>query len=159
MIKTEDMIGCEYGRLKVIKKAGSKNSDALWECRCSCGSTCYHTTKELKAGAVRSCGCLQKEKAAELLEKAREKRGLKNGSCLTAYNSKISAENTSGVKGVSYYRKSNKWRAQIRYAGKTYHLGLYEDIKDAAAERQKAEQFIKDNFDNPRKIIEYLKNI
>ncbi len=39
-------------------------------------------------------------------------------------------DNTSGYKGVYWDRK--KWRARIKVNGKPIHLGLFDDIKDAA---------------------------
>jgi len=39
--------------------------------------------------------------------------------------------NKSGFKGVHWSKESNKWRAQIRLAGKCKHLGLFIDILDA----------------------------
>lgn len=38
----------------------------------------------------------------------------------------------SGVKGVSWSKKSLKWQAQIRSLGVTEHLGFFDNIDDAA---------------------------
>lgn len=40
--------------------------------------------------------------------------------------------NTSGHKGVSWYKKSNKWRVQITFHGKKIHVGVFVNIEDAA---------------------------
>ena len=45
--------------------------------------------------------------------------------------------NTSGFKGVSWHKKSNKWRAVIKFGGKQRHLG-YLDTPEAAHEAYKA---------------------
>lgn len=42
-------------------------------------------------------------------------------------NLKKPKNNKSGIKGVSWYPKSNKWRAVITSNGKFYHLGLFAD--------------------------------
>lgn len=47
--------------------------------------------------------------------------------------------NKSGVTGVSWYRSAGKWRAQIRVEGKKKHLGLFDEIKDAAKAVEAAE--------------------
>lgn len=155
-----DLEGFETGKLKVIEKAGKREDGrTLWKCQCSCGNICYHTTGELNSGNVSSCGCIQKTKAAELVLSAGKKRTFKGGSCLNSFDSYLSAANTSGVKGVSFYKKSSKWRAQIRYAGENHYLGLYDKIGDAEAARQEAEQFIKENFDSPDDIKQYFKNL
>jgi hypothetical protein len=42
-------------------------------------------------------------------------------------NSKIPTTNTSGYKGVTWYRRGRKWHAHIQINGKTIHLGYYND--------------------------------
>jgi len=51
-------------------------------------------------------------------------------------NRKISIDNTSGTKGVYFYKPNNKWCAQIRINGKKTCLGYFETIESAAAARQ-----------------------
>ena len=41
-------------------------------------------------------------------------------------NKGIGSKNTSGVKGVSWTKTNNKWRAKLKLNGKTFHLGYYE---------------------------------
>ncbi len=40
--------------------------------------------------------------------------------------------NTSGYKGVTWFPKCNKWRAQIKFHGKVVHLGLFTVKRRAA---------------------------
>lgn len=47
------------------------------------------------------------------------------------YNKKISINNTSGIKGVSFHKPSKRWQASIRINGKRLHLGYFDDIKIA----------------------------
>jgi hypothetical protein len=47
-------------------------------------------------------------------------------------NLKTSANNTSGIKGVSWHKPSSKWTAHIMLGGKQKYLGLFGDITDAA---------------------------
>lgn len=55
-----------------------------------------------------------------------------------AINSKLSKNNTSGVKGVVRFR--NKWHAQIMVNGKHIHLGYYDKKEDAIEARRKGEE-------------------
>lgn len=48
--------------------------------------------------------------------------------------------NTSGVKGVSWFSRTNKWIARIKVNGKEYHLGYHKDLIEAVAHRLAAEQ-------------------
>lgn len=56
-----------------------------------------------------------------------------------ALNNKIYATNKSGYPGVSWFKKTNKWRARIQVQGNEIHLGLFESLEDAIAARQQAE--------------------
>lgn len=47
-------------------------------------------------------------------------------------NSKIPKNNTSGFKGVTWYKRDKKWKAQIMFRGKHINIGRYKE-KNAAA--------------------------
>lgn len=50
---------------------------------------------------------------------------------VNARNSRTPSSNTSGYRGVSFYKKTGKWRAYIKHEEKTFWLGHYESIEDA----------------------------
>jgi hypothetical protein len=52
-------------------------------------------------------------------------------------NSKLSSNNTSNYKGVSFSKQSNKWMAYIDINGKKQYLGYFEKIEDAVNARVK----------------------
>ena len=56
------------------------------------------------------------------------------------FHHKIFKTNTSGIQGVSLHKPTNKWRAYIKINGKQIHLGLFDDIEDAANARHLAEK-------------------
>lgn len=56
-----------------------------------------------------------------------------------AMNCKKHSNNTSGVTGVDWHKRSQKWRARISIDGKLIHLGLFKHKKDAIMARRKAE--------------------
>ncbi len=43
------------------------------------------------------------------------------------------SNNTSGIKGVTWDKQCNKWKAQIKYNGKVKNLGVFRNIEDAEA--------------------------
>lgn len=57
-----------------------------------------------------------------------------------SFNGKVRKNNKSGIIGVSWCRKSKKWKATIRVNRKKIHLGFFEDLKDAAKARFSAEE-------------------
>lgn len=70
MPKLIDLTGKRFERLIVIERDFSKSTKAtMWLCRCDCGKTVIVNGKHLKSGHSKSCGCLQKEKAANTMKK------------------------------------------------------------------------------------------
>lgn len=61
-------------------------------------------------------------------------------------NRKMLKNNTSGVRGITYDKTSQKWQAQIVFKGKTYKLGRYIDKEDAIRARKMAEEAMFVNF-------------
>ena len=53
---------------------------------------------------------------------------------------KPTSANSSGVRGVYYEKKANKWRARLRFKGKIMDFGSYERFEDAVAARKAAEK-------------------
>jgi hypothetical protein len=51
-------------------------------------------------------------------------------------NTHTRCTNTSGVKGVVWYKPTGKWRAQICINGVGIHLGYFDTIEDATLARQ-----------------------
>lgn len=47
------------------------------------------------------------------------------------FNRSVQSNNTSGLKGVSWHKKGQKWRAHIALHGKQRHLGLFSTSDEA----------------------------
>lgn len=61
--KLIDRTGEVFGRLKVVRRAGTSSSNkVLWECLCVCGNIVSVASGSLVTGNTNSCGCLLKEK-------------------------------------------------------------------------------------------------
>ena len=66
-------------------------------------------------------------------------------------NCMIMTNNSSGVQGVNFYKRTNKWRAFIGLNGKHIHLG-YFDTKKLALEARKNAELEYDYHDNHGRI-------
>lgn len=60
-----DLVGLEFGNLKVIELANPKykpNGKPVrrYLCQCRCGETCVIMAEHLRSGHSKSCGCLQR---------------------------------------------------------------------------------------------------
>ena len=59
---SQNLIGKKFNKLTVIKEISrDKGKGIKWLCLCECGNTTERYTKELNAGAIKSCGCLSKK--------------------------------------------------------------------------------------------------
>lgn len=66
MASLKNEIGNEYGYLTVIARAqNDKNGRARWLCQCKCGNQIEVLGKSLRNGNTKSCGCYQRERAAQ----------------------------------------------------------------------------------------------
>ncbi len=129
-----DLSGRRFGRLTAIEPTGEHASDGCyyWLCRCDCGKMTVTSSSKLLQGKTVSCGCYARER----LESSRSYVG---GTCVEiARSQKLSANNTSGVKGVSLSR--GRWLAKISFARKQFFLGRYDEFSEAVAARKAAER-------------------
>ena len=55
-----------------------------------------------------------------------------------AKNSSLSKANSSGFTGVTFMRRSKKWRSRIMVDGSDIHLGFYDDKQKAISARVRA---------------------
>ncbi len=62
--KAIPLSGLAVGRLTVLERV-PESRPPRWHCRCECGGEARVLGAHLRSGAVRSCGCLRREKAQE----------------------------------------------------------------------------------------------
>ena len=63
MARYKDIVGERFGRLVVINITDlrDKEGSVIWQCQCDCGNIITCSTKKLRSGNTKSCGCLHKE--------------------------------------------------------------------------------------------------
>lgn len=135
-----DLTGMRFGKLTVLGRSENKAGDGnpLWRCRCDCGNMTDVRQSNLQSGTTTSCGC--RRSPQKNLHYA-------DGTCLEMLKPDVMYKtNTSGVRGVYYSSKRNKWIAQIMFKKKCYYLGGYSRLEDAAKARAEAEEKVFGDF-------------
>lgn len=143
----EDITGEHFGRLIALEPTDDRdrnNKSVVWKCSCNCGKVAYVSVKNLKAGEVRSCGCLGVENSRENMSKAinkhLEKHIIKGTNLQVITRNTPMSTNKSGTTGVVWDKSRQKWVAQIEFQGKRHYLGRFKDKEEAIKSRKEAEK-------------------
>lgn len=153
----KDYKGKKFGRLTVIEfdkktknvsKKGKTYYSYYWKCKCDCGKETSVLLGNLIKGTTKSCGCLDKESREQRIKEKSEKNfqdltGRKFGRLTTRLDhlsNKVTKQNTTGVRGVSYQKRNGKYRAYIYFKNKCINLGEFTKLQDAAKARANAEE-------------------
>lgn len=70
----QDLTGQRFGRLVVIGRDDRNSRKTYFNCQCDCGNVKSVRADSLKAGLIRSCGCMKKEQDRENLTAAHTHR-------------------------------------------------------------------------------------
>lgn len=141
--KKLDLIGQKYGKLTVLGPAENIGHRTAWRCLCDCGRETIVKTNCLRNGHTTSCGCMAPGAVSG--------KGLKltyiDGTCVEMLRAKtVRRNNTSGVPGVDWMQRKQRWRATICFKGKRRYLGSYVRFEDAVKARKRAEHDLHDEF-------------
>jgi hypothetical protein len=75
MSRKINLVGAKFTKLKVISET---DKISVWNCVCDCGNTIIASTRKLRSGHTKSCGCLQKEKIRLIGAKYKASKTLKS---------------------------------------------------------------------------------
>lgn len=135
-MRLTDFVGKEYGYLKIEEVTNQKDKygNFLLRCRCLlCGGEKITILNYLKRGLVKSCGCIPRE-LYEPQKPIRQRNSNKLRRPFAPRKNDISTiDNPVGV-----HQRGAKWYAFIVYKRKFIHLGVFDNIEDAIAARNKA---------------------
>lgn len=74
-----------------------------------------------------------------------------------AINCDLHSNNTSGIKGISFYKSLNKWKVTITSNKKQHYLGIFKNFDEAVCYRLAAEQcFGWDNCNSNSSAYKYI---
>ncbi|GEL14964.1 hypothetical protein [Pediococcus cellicola] len=143
------MMGKKFGRLKVIKRAGSNpaNGNAKWLCQCDCGNQVVVDGYALRSGQTRSCGCLKREisRRSSRCNPAFQKnvgnaKNLVDEKGINFTSRDLTKRNKSGVIGVSYDKTSDSWYAHLMVDYQYVLAKSFKSFDDAVTARKQAER-------------------
>lgn len=146
-LNKQEIAGQRFGRLTAVLPTKDRDASGsiVWECLCDCGNTVYHSVNRLANGRTKSCGCLYTESRSECTA---NRRDVVEDSLLSALVAakQPRVDSSTGVTGVYYEKKRNRWHAYITFQKKRYFLGSYKDKEKAVNARKTAEQKFHDTL-------------
>ncbi|EKS16958.1 AP2 domain-containing protein [Streptococcus sp. F0441] len=126
----KDLTNTETDNFKIIDRARSKNQRVYWNCICKhCGN---HV--ELQSNQIArylSCGCKHNRSTKERMAEISDPESLKTN--------KPTAKSTTGVRGVYFNKRKNRYQVFINVDKKPKYLGSTSSLEEAAKMRHEAE--------------------
>lgn len=118
-----NLSGEVFCRLTVHKVVGrNRHNQLIWSCTCECGNECNALGFIMRRGEKQSCGCLQKEAAANINKKHGKTRtkiyAIWRAMTQRCYDPNSHAYNRYGGRGIKI---CDKWKS---------FEGFYEDMGD-----------------------------
>ncbi|MDR1631151.1 MAG: AP2 domain-containing protein, partial [Oscillospiraceae bacterium] len=141
-----DLTNKRFGHVVALSPTNRRDGNAImWKCRCDCGKLTYRSHSSLKVSGINtSCGCLQSEISTANIKKALH---LVDNTCIERLQSrKPTVKSSSGVRGVYWNARDQKWRAVIGFQKKQIYLGQYDTVDEASEARKRAEKEIYEPF-------------
>lgn len=133
------IVGRRFGSLVVIERIDHNH----FSCRCDCGNICNRSYNSLVNYLTTRCDdCAKAARTAAVA--ATFIAGTQP--CKIKINPNPTKSNKSGIVGVNWDKARGKWQASIRFQGRKYNLGRFDNIQDAIDARQAAEREIFGNF-------------
>ena len=143
----KDISGQRHKHLTAIRRTDErdKNGKIIYEWRCDCGNTVY---RSIPRSGVSCPECLTKAKKARMSQITKtlnrdEKTGVLPGTVENILKGKVYKNNKSGVRGVCWNKKFNRWEAYGKIDGKYKLLGRFKELEDAKKTR---EEYVEKNY-------------
>ena len=136
-----DLTGQRFGKLTVLAPAENVGRLTAWRCRCDCGQETVAVTKRLRDGHRTSCGCDKEFFGESPAEIGRASLTYVDGTCVEMIRAgTVRCNNTSGVPGVNWVARKQRWQASICFKGTRHYLGSYKELSEAVQARKRAEE-------------------
>lgn len=124
----KSLVGQKFGRLSVLEDTGKRYYGyVVYKCQCDCGNIFEAPMHNIKAGQVKSCGCLLQENLIAWGNKLKKTNTYKFGKFGVGYTQKgekffFDTEDYDKLQNYCWrYEPSHRLVAYIRGTGKTGH--------------------------------------
>lgn len=136
MARIKNIVGQRFGKLVVLEELGNRRV----LCKCDCGTVKNINKSHLLNGDIQSCGCLLAKSGVNNSKPFLSDKTNVSMLMSAVKNSNPQKNSKSGVRGVCWDKRKNKWRANIGFKGQKIELGYFETIAEATAARKLAEE-------------------
>ena len=133
-----DLTGKVFGNLTVIKKI--QNKPVKWLCKCSCGNTTIVLTTNLTHHKSTSCNLCANKSRTDKMHHNLKKFSIRCTNIKLISNRKLAKNNKSGINGVFFRPKLNKWEAKLGISNTLISLGKFDTKEEAIKARKEAEK-------------------
>lgn len=140
-----DLTNYDFEFLHVIglDHVDKKQKKRIWKCQCKCGNIVYVPTGYLTSGHTKSCGCIKAD---------------------YIHHIKKYCSSRSKVNGVSFAKREGKYITRCVRNNKEYHLGYFDELKDAQIMSIMANSFtsyetFSEWFPVKKETLRYLKEL
>ena len=144
-----DITGQTRGRLTAMYPTGGyEDNQTIWAWRCACGNILHKKPRDVGYGRMEMCpDCLyriKKEQALSMgkrVERDEKGRSVKQISAIVA--GKVTARNSSGVRGVNWHKGKQKWVVRVSNGkGGMRTIGYFDTIEAATYARKLAVEIL-----------------
>lgn len=154
--RRKDITNQTRGHLTALYPSGAyEDGQTVWVWRCQCGKLLHKPLSAVGYGGMTMCpDCayrLKQDQAVAMASKVeRDEAGRSVKQVADIMAGRVTAQNSSGVRGVSWHKGQQKWTARISDGhGKTRTLGYYDTIEAAAYARKLASEMLYGKEDKP----------
>lgn len=132
----DNLKGQKFGQLTAMRQLGKE-----WVCLCECGSEVAVVPHALVKGQIKHCkNCSIPYLGLPESRKKINEKYRKGGSFLPSLTQKTSKNNKTGVKGVSWIEKKQRYVASLKFQGKSHYLGSFKTLEEATKARLEGEE-------------------
>lgn len=99
-----NLAGLKFGRLTVEKETEKRDgTNVCWACKCECGNNTIVSTRSLRTGHTKSCGCLQRQTSSENITRVNKRHGKHDAPVFRVWCSMIARCSYSSQQNYSFY--------------------------------------------------------